>query len=82
MSKTAKAALEKPLNDAIQEAIQEAKADSDLNFLKRQKEEKIRMKLDQFARELSQVKKQRARVKKHRDQHQVARPKESQRLLR
>ncbi len=63
MNKTAKATqeaiLEKPLNDAIQEAIQEAKADSDLNFLKKQKEDKIKMKLNQFARELSRVKEQR-----------------------
>ncbi len=59
MNKSAEAALEKPLNDAIQEAIEEAKADSDLNFLKKQKEDEIRMKLDQFAKELSQVKKQR-----------------------
>jgi hypothetical protein len=33
--------------------------ENDLLFLKKQKEDEIRMKLDQFARELSQVKKQR-----------------------
>ena len=61
MNKSAKAAIEKPISDAIAEAIQEAKADSDLNFLKKQKEDEIRMRLDQFAKELSQVKKQRDR---------------------
>ncbi len=57
MNKLAEAELEKPLDDAIQEAIQEAKADSDLNFLKKQKEDEIRKKLDQFAKEFSQAKK-------------------------
>ena len=59
MNKSAKAAIEKPIMDAIAEAIEGAKADSDLNFLKKQKEDEIRMRLDQFAKELSQVKKQR-----------------------
>lgn len=59
MNKSAEAAMEKPTTDAIAEAIEEAKAHSDLNFLKKQKEDKIRMRLDQFAKELSQVKKQR-----------------------
>ena len=59
MNKSAEAAIDKPITDAIQEAIEEAKADSDISFLKKQKEEEIRMKLDQFAKELSQVKKQR-----------------------
>lgn len=59
MNKPAEAAIEKPMTDAIAEAIEEAKADSDLNFLKKQKEDEIRMRLDQFAKELSQVKKQR-----------------------
>lgn len=59
MKKSAEAAIAKPISDAIVEAIQEAKADSDLNFLKKQKENEIRMRLDQFAKELSQVKKQR-----------------------
>ncbi|MBT4212258.1 MAG: hypothetical protein HOE18_10455 [Porticoccaceae bacterium] len=59
MNKSAETAIEKPITDAIAEAIEEAKADSDLNFLKKQKEDEIRMRLDQFAKELSQVKKQR-----------------------
>jgi len=59
MNKSAEAAIDKPITDAIQEAIEEAKADSDMSVLKKQKEEEIRMKLDQFAKELSQVKKQR-----------------------
>ena len=59
MNKSAKAAIEKPISDAIAKAIEEAKADSDLNFLKKQKEDEIRMRLDQFAKELSQVRKQR-----------------------
>jgi hypothetical protein len=59
MNKSAESAIEKPVTDAIAEAIEGAKADSDLNFLKKQKEDEIRMRLDQFAKELSQVKKQR-----------------------
>ena len=59
MNKSAETAIEKPITDAIAEAIEEAKADSDLNFLKKQKEDEIRMRLDQFAILLSQVKKQR-----------------------
>ena len=59
MKKSAEAAIGKPISDAIADAIQEAKADSDLNFLKKQKEDEIRIRLDQFAKELSQVKKQR-----------------------
>ena len=59
MNKSAEVTIEKPISDAIAEAIEEAKADSDLNFLKKQKEDEIRMRLDQFAKELSQVKKQR-----------------------
>jgi|TARA_B100000795_G_scaffold235263_1_gene194831 hypothetical protein len=59
MNKSAKAAIEKPITDAIADAIEGAKADSDMNFLKKQKEDEIRMRLDQFAKELSQVKKQR-----------------------
>lgn len=59
MNKSAEAAIDKPITDAIQEAIEEAKADSDMSFLKKKKEDEIRMKLDQFAKELSAVKKQR-----------------------
>jgi hypothetical protein len=55
MNKSAEAAIKKPVSDAIAEAIEEAKADSDLNFLKKQKEDEIRMRLDQFAKELSRV---------------------------
>ena len=59
MNKSAEVTIGKPISDAIAEAIEEAKADSDLNFLKKQKADEIRMRLDQFAKELSQVKKQR-----------------------
>lgn len=41
------------------ERLQEAEFDSDSLYLKKQKEDEIRIKLDQFAKELSQVKKQR-----------------------
>ena len=41
------------------ERLQEAEFDSDSLYLKKQKEDEIRMKLDQFAKELSQVQKQR-----------------------
>tara|TARA_B110000444_G_scaffold245061_1_gene265133 strand:- start:772 stop:960 length:189 start_codon:yes stop_codon:yes gene_type:complete len=62
MNKSAEATLGTPITDAIAEAIEEAKADSDLNFIKKQKEDAIRTKLDQFAKELS-------KAKKLRDQH-------------
>lgn len=55
MNKLAQVAIQKPMN----EPVQEASADSDQLYLKKQKEDEIRMKLDQFARELSQVKQQR-----------------------
>ena len=55
MNKLAQVAMQKPTN----ESVQEASADSDQLYLKKQKEDEIRMKLDQFARELSQVKQQR-----------------------
>ena len=55
MNKLAQVAMQKPMN----ESIQEASTDSDKLYLKKQKEDEIRMKLDQFARELSQVKQQR-----------------------
>ena len=55
MHKFAQVALEEPLN----ETIQEAETDGNHLYLKQQKEDEIRMRLDQFARELSQVKKQR-----------------------
>jgi len=59
MSKSAESALGKSSNDPIAEAIEGAKADSDLNYLRRQKEDAIRMKLDEFAKELAQAKQQR-----------------------
>lgn len=55
MNKLAQMAIQKPMN----ESLQEASADSDQLYLKKQKEDEIRMKLDQFARELSQIKQQR-----------------------
>ena len=55
MSKIAQAVVDEPTN----ESVQEAKPDSDQLYLQKQKEDQIRMKLDQFAKELSQVKKQR-----------------------
>lgn len=55
MSKLAQAVVE----DSKNESVQEATIDNDLLFLKKQKEDEIRMKLDQFARELSQARKQR-----------------------
>lgn len=55
MNKLAQVAIQKPMN----EPVQEASADSDQLYLKKQKEDEIRMKLDQFARELSQVKQER-----------------------
>lgn len=61
MNKSAEAAIEKPISDAIAEAIEEAKADSDMHFLKKQKEAEIRMRLDEFARELAQAQQQRAK---------------------
>jgi len=41
------------------ESLQDTEFDSEKLYLKKQKEDEIRMKLDQFAKELSQVKKQR-----------------------
>lgn len=55
MHKFAQVAVEEPTNKTIQEAV----SSSDKIYLKKQKEDQIRMKLDLFARELSQVKKQR-----------------------
>ena len=55
MNKLAQAVVDEPVN----ESIQEAKPDSDQLYLQQQKEDQIRMKLDQFAKELSRVKKQR-----------------------
>ena len=55
MSKLARVVVE----GTKSERLQEAEFDSDSLYLKKQKENEIRMKLDQFAKELSQVKKQR-----------------------
>ena len=55
MNKLARVVMQKPMN----ESVQEASADGDQLYLKKQKEDEIRMKLDQFARELSQIKQQR-----------------------
>lgn len=55
MSKLARVVVE----GTKSERLQEAEFDSDSLYLKKQKEDEIRMKLDQFAKELSQVKKQR-----------------------
>ena len=55
MSKLARVVVE----GTKSERLQEAEIDSDSLYLKKQKEDEIRMKLDQFAKELSQVQKQR-----------------------
>ncbi len=55
MSKLARVVVE----GTKSERLQEAEFDSDSLYLKKQKEDEIRMKLDQFAKELSQVQKQR-----------------------
>ncbi|NKB35074.1 MAG: hypothetical protein GKR91_18410 [Pseudomonadales bacterium] len=55
MSKLAQVVVE----ETESEKMQEAEFDGDNLYLKKKKEDEIRMKLDQFAKELSQVKKQR-----------------------
>jgi hypothetical protein len=55
MSKLAHVVVE----ETDSENLQDAEFDSDNLYLKKRKEDEIRMKLDQFAKELSQVKKQR-----------------------
>lgn len=55
MSKLAQVVVE----ETGSEELQEAEFDGDKLFLKKKKEDEIRMKLDEFAKELSQVKKQR-----------------------
>lgn len=55
MSKLARAVVE----DSESESLKDAEFDSEKLYLKKQKEDEIRMKLDQFAKELSQIKKQR-----------------------
>ncbi len=58
MNKLAQVVVEDPANESL-DSLNEAKTDSDQLYLKKKKEDEIRMKLDQFAKELSQVKKQR-----------------------
>ena len=55
MSKLAQVVVE----ETDSENLQDAEFDGNNIYLKKQKEDEIRMKLDQFAKELSQVKKQR-----------------------
>lgn len=55
MSKLAHVVVE----ETDSENLQDAEFDGNNIYLKKQKEDEIRMKLDQFAKELSQVKKQR-----------------------
>jgi hypothetical protein len=55
MNKLANVAVEEPLNETAQESL----VDGDELYVKRQKENEIRMKLAQFAKELSQIEKQR-----------------------
>ncbi|MDG2251186.1 MAG: hypothetical protein P8N11_10140 [Gammaproteobacteria bacterium] len=55
MSKLARVVVE----GTKSERLKEVEFDSDSLYLKKLKEDEIRMKLDQFAKELSQVQKQR-----------------------
>ena len=55
MNKLANVAVEEPLNETAQESL----VDGDELYGERQKENEIRMKLAQFAKELSQIEKQR-----------------------
>ena len=55
MNKLAHVVVEEPMNDSVQEPG----IDSDQLYLQKQKEDEIRMKLDQFAKELSQLQKNR-----------------------
>jgi|TARA_B110000438_G_scaffold22759_1_gene20672 hypothetical protein len=56
MNKLANVAIEEPLNETAQESL----VDGDELYVKRQKENEIRMKLAQFAKELSQIEKKRS----------------------
>ena len=47
------------VDETASEKLQDAEFDGDKLYLKKKKEDEIRMKLDEFAKELSQVKKQR-----------------------
>ena len=55
MSKPAKVVIGETAN----EKLKEPQFDGDQLYLKKKKEDEIRIKLDEFAKELSQVKKQR-----------------------
>ncbi len=55
MNKLSHVVVEESMNDSVQEPG----IDSDQLYLQKQKEDEIRMKLDQFARELSQLQKYR-----------------------
>jgi len=55
MSKPAQVVIDETAN----EKLKEPQFDGDQLYLKKKKEDEIRMKLDEFAKELSQVKKQR-----------------------
>ncbi|MDE0733226.1 MAG: hypothetical protein ABGX41_04505 [Pseudohongiella sp.] len=56
MNKLANVAVEEPFNETAQESL----VDGDELYVKRQKENEIRMKLAQFAKELSQIEKKRS----------------------
>ena len=55
MNKLAQAVVEEPVNESVQESM----VDGDQLYVQKQKEDEIRVKLDQFARELSQLQKKR-----------------------
>jgi hypothetical protein len=55
MNKLAQVVVE----DSKKESMNDSRGDSQKLYLQKRKEEEIRMKLDEFARELSQVKAQR-----------------------
>ncbi|MFL2854900.1 MAG: hypothetical protein ACJZ8E_00730 [Pseudohongiellaceae bacterium] len=47
------------VGETASDKLNEAQFDSDESYLKKKKEDEIRIKLDEFAKELSQVKRQR-----------------------
>ena len=61
MNKLAKVVVEEPAKESLEslESLKEAAIDSDQLYVKKKKEDEIRMKLDQFAKELAQIKRQR-----------------------
>ena len=58
MNKLAQVVVEEPAKESL-ESLKEAAIDSDQLYVKKKKEDEIRMKLDQFAKELAQIKRQR-----------------------